>query len=192
MKESVNNLWFSELDPPSKVYQMGWLCQLADSVETIASFGCWSHEPFILLWTLDASDVWVTERESRYVLRLRDDLERLLKTVPSGFKGRCVKTITADMITVNLPQNYFDMAFCERVLCNLSSESDFDFYQIQTGISKMVQITKNNGWIIAVESPLVQSDQYEKITRELFEAEGLIRYDIDRSPEGTFSYKKPM
>lgn len=161
---------------------------MADSVETIAIFGSWSHEPFVLLWSLDACDVWVVELEKRNVLKLRDELEILLKKIPNAFKGRCVKFISGDMVSARLPHEYFDMAYCERVLCNLSTALEFDFDLIRAAITTMAQVVNPNGWVVAVEPPL--ADQHEETTREIFSAAGLIRADIGNSPYGAFTYKK--
>jgi SAM-dependent methyltransferase len=164
-----------------------WLSQL-NGIESIANFGCWSPEPLALLWMLNAREVKVIEKEERYLTRPKEILEKIKVSFPGCLDGRFVEFLPpSDMITVELPIDYFDLAYCERVLTNMDND-----HTIQAAIEKMAGVVKPGGWVIAVESmPDEQGNPRSRNEIEsMFIKAGLKEEKLDGSPENAFCYRK--
>jgi SAM-dependent methyltransferase len=190
-KRPVSPAWFDQLEM-TKDYRndFKWLVQLSRTVESIVNFGCWSAEPFGLLWTLDATSVTVVEKEEQHLVRPKEILENLQKSNPDCLEGRSVKIHPpADMITTNLAIGHFDLAYCERVLTNMETD-----LEVQAAVNKMAQVVKPRGWVIAVES--LPDEQRNPRPREnialLFIKAGLVEERLDGAPEDAYCYRKPL
>lgn len=165
-----------------------WLSQLRGSITEIVNFGCWNPEPLVLLWVLNAREVKVVEKEERHLDRPKEILENIKLSFPSCLEGRSVEFLPpTDMITVELPQEYFDLAYCERVLTNMEDDQI-----IQAAINKMAMVVKPGGWVIAVESmPDEQGIPRPRKEIELmFEQAGLREVHLYAAPENAYCYRK--
>jgi SAM-dependent methyltransferase len=211
-KRPVNPNWFPT---PNWKKRFEWLAPLSALVESIANFGCslGSDEPFLLMWTLDATEVKVIEKEKEHVNAAKEELENLRTENPGCLEGRCVKFVIADMLSTTeaeLPSNYFDLAYCDEVLYYMEP----DCQKVQDAINVMARVVKPGGWIIAVESKIGAefkevTDDFEsklfgrKINKPvrvsdpknispLFEAAGLVRCSLEDAPEYSYCYRKPF
>ena len=98
-----------------------WLDEALDTsaIDSIVDFGFMSgEEPFALLWTLDANEVVVVEKEDQH-RRMFEKLVATLEHVDDGdLAHRSVEFVQADMTgrISGLPSDYFDLAYCADVL----------------------------------------------------------------------------
>jgi hypothetical protein len=185
-KKPVNLDWFRRLDEVWGASSRKWLSQLSSSVESIANFGCWSSEPFVLMWTLDATEVKVIEKEEENLSKPfgpKEQFEYLKRNLPSALEGRSIEFITKDMSkrVDELRPNYFDLAYCERVLCY----SLPDLQKVQSSINEMTRVVKPGAWVIAVNEPEIDF-------RPLFTRVGLIEERLKGAPEKAYCYRKPL
>jgi SAM-dependent methyltransferase len=208
-KLPVSQSWFNQiyrhdLHRTEILRGFEWLKQLDISVSKIANFGCWgSDEPFALLWTLDATEVVVVEKEERHLSEPKERLETLRKTNTDCMDGRRIEFITADMSIdiAQLPSAYFDLSYCEEVLCNLY---EVDPRNLQAAIIQMARITRSGGLVIAVESkvgvkfttisvgnlPLQEATNDPVDINLFFEAAGLVKAESNNMSAPIYCYRK--
>lgn len=184
-KQPVNPNWFLEL----RTEKPQWLSQLSAFVKIIVIVGCYSDEPFALMWTLDAAEVTVIEKKEIYLSEPMgpQEKEELLRRDAAAFQGRSIEFITADISKKidGLASNYFDLAYCKYVLYQMESNQE-----IQNTINQMTRVVKPGGWVIAVE-PIISFPDMKPLDMSLFfEAVGLDRVDLDDAPSGAYCYKK--
>ena len=126
-----------------------WLSHLPSRVERIANFGCYSCvEPFKLIWTLNAKEIMVVEIEQNHIEELRRTENDVKQQIPESMKDRTIKCFCGDMTAhiPELPDQYYDLAYCEDVLYTLTNID-----ALERGISQMIRVVKPNGFIVAVE-----------------------------------------
>jgi SAM-dependent methyltransferase len=170
--------------------ELRWLAELAGAVDSIVDFGCWSAEPFALLWTLNATRVEVVEKEEESLDTPRYVYENLRRFHPECLQGRHIEFHPPqDMITAKLTRDRFDLAYCKRVLTNMQSDQE-----IQDAVNKMAEVVRPGGWIVAVESmpdkhgnPRPRADLASMFTKA-----GLREEWLDGAPEDAYCYKKPL
>ena len=200
-KCAVNPNWFTYLHATGLEEHFKWLKQLSALVETIANFGCCSNEPFALLWTLDAMEIKVIEKNPKnlqeWPIPTRKELEEIKHLQGRPLQGRSVEFIVADMsmAVADLLPNHFDLAYCEEVLYNMDS----DLQMVQNAVNEMARVViKPGGWVIAIESQIGAKSVEDGPLRygnpidisSLFETAGLIRTDLDGAPEWSYCYRK--
>ena len=187
-KQPVNKNWFEQLHT-NKDYWNDFkvLRQLASTTEIVADFGCFSSEPFALLWLLDASEVVVIEIKEQHIIRRGEEKVEHQETIPDAFDGRTVNFIQADMTkrVSELPEKSFDLAFCERTLMSLDTA-----IEVQDAINEMASVIKPGGILIAIESMPDDMGNPRDISY-MFERAGLIKFTLVEAPEKTYSYTKP-
>ena len=191
MRPAVDPYWYTILNAGPEPGHLSWLSQLKGFVNSIADFGCWSDEPLVLMWTLDATEVVVVERDPANLSRAKEDRDLLERTVPDALRGRSLRFIVADMTEVldeaRLRSDHFDLAYCERVLYHMSDPT-----QVQVAVSEMARTVKPGGRVIAVESmPDQQGNPRLGILAPLFEKAGLLEENLDNAPEDAHCYRKP-
>ncbi len=144
--------WFDFLKMPAYLglrEDYAWLSHLPSRVERIANFGCYSCvEPFKLIWTLNAKEIMVVEIEQNNIEELRKTENDVKKHIPESMKGRTIKCVCGDMTAhiPELPDQYYDLAYCEDVLYTLTNID-----ALERSISQMIRVVKPNGFIVAVE-----------------------------------------
>ena len=152
MMQPMNPAWFDRLCIARTREHYAWLSQLPSPVNTIANFGCWSGaEPFALMWTLNAREVVVIEIEDDYLTTLADEIERIRRMQPGSLADRKIHPLCRNMcIRIrDLPDDAFDLAFCENVLYTLPlQEPSAD---VAAAIHQMIRVVKPGGFIVAVE-----------------------------------------
>lgn len=206
--QPVNPQWFQRLRTVGLLETYAWLAQLRDSVNSIVDFGCWSSEPFALLWTLDASEIVIIEKKAEHLeqeLGPLEELEVLRNVIPESLNGRKVQFIVADMALQieGLSSDKYDLSFCKDVLYFMED----DLQIVRNAITEMSRIVKPSGLLIAaepklgakfksvsqhlfgnkIEVPVPVSDPIDN--SYLFESVGLIRNDIEGAPEWTYCYQ---
>jgi ubiquinone/menaquinone biosynthesis C-methylase UbiE len=145
------------------------------------------------MWTLDATDVKVIEKEERNLNKLsgpKEQLEYLKRNLPSAFEGRSIEFIVKDMSegVDELPSNHFDLAYCERVLY-LSVP---DLQKVQSAINEMARVVKPGARVIAVEAAALDDFGNPIDFHSLFIKAGLIEEYLKDAPENAYCYKKPL
>ena len=209
-KQTVNPEWFQRIPRGATRNNYAWLISLRNSVNRIVNFGCMSNEPFALLWTLDAEEIIVVEKDLSN-LEKEDgpiqNLEFLRKYVPASMDSRTVKFIVADMTSeiTELSSDYFDLAYCENVLYFMGD----DLLLVQRAIDEMARVVNSDGLVIAVEPKIgterkTISQDFFGIKKDisipssnpininhLFVSAGLIKTEILDAPEGSYCYQKP-
>ncbi len=189
--------------------RLSWLANLPSRVERIANFGCWSGgEPFALLWTLDAKEVTVVEIEGKFIEGLREQLEIVELQYPESLRCRSVTPLCVDMTSPipELPDRYFDLAYCEDVLYTLPLGGDTG--PLERGILQMIRVVKPNGFVIAVEPKFGAKFETRKLEglgiaistpvqisepkdmSDLFSSHGLRKIDIPSCPPHAYCYQK--
>ena len=163
-KKPVDSQWFDFFPDLCLKESLEWLEQFSADVEKIANFGCWTgSEPFGLLWTLDATEVVVVEKEEKdHLDKAREYYKRLQEQVPQRLEGRSVTFLLADM-TLEIPElqsEYFDLAYCDRVLYNMKTDDS-----LKAAINQMVRCVKPGGLVIAIE-PMV-GGEYEEVVETI-------------------------
>lgn len=210
-KFPIDPSWFSSLGKARKrqggkaLLPFQWLIPLKSEVEYIANFGCWGgEEPFELLWTLDASEVVIVEKKGQNLKNFEDVLRKVEGLVPTSLEGRSFQPITADMTTQisSLSGNHFDLAFCKNVLYSIGEDPQ----AVQNAINEMVRITKEGGFVIAVEPKFrrefegkegmlgkisipKKGSEPEDMSR-FFKSAGLSKISLDNAPAHSYCYKK--
>lgn len=151
----INGSWFNILPPdPQKAglsEHYSWLANLPSRVQRIANFGCsGSGEPFALLWTLDAKEIMVVERDAHFLGEFHNLVNKVRKGLPESLDGRVITEVCADMTNsiAGLPSGYYDLAYCEDVLYTLPSQVG----ALERGVSQMIRVVKPNGYVTAFES----------------------------------------
>ena len=205
-KRPVNPEWFNyiyrhNLHRMDIVRGFEWLKQLSESLSRIANFGCWnSDEPFALLWTLDAADVVVIEKEERHLETPKKTLETLTNT--DCMFGRTIEFITADMSAdiAQLSSDFFDLVYCKDVLYYLYDEPN-NHQKLHRAIYQMMRVVRPGGFVVAVEAkmgaeitcvdPLSEQISGTEDISPLFERVGLLKIHLDNQPEYSYCYQKP-
>lgn len=206
-KRDVNPRWFSLLEQAYARQSFEWLIPLKASVDRIINFGCWQgHEPFALIWTLDATEVIVVEIKPEYIGTFNQKLENIELSKPEALEGRSVKPLVGDVTKTNheLPANYFDLAFCDNVLYYFSDDN----LALQNAIGEMKRVVRLGGWIVAKEPKYgadhkeVEYDFFEqkmkmwvpvtepKNMSAFFESAGLKKLRLENTPPYTYCYQK--
>lgn len=180
-----------------------WLGNLPSQIERIANFGCYSCiEPFKLIWTLDAKEVMVVDIEERYIEGLRNKEDEIKQRIPESLQERKIKYVCGDMTTPlpDLPDQYYDLAYCEDVLYTLQNID-----ALERSISQMIRIVKSNGFIVAVESKFGVQFETWKLGKPiippvpisepqdmsaLFSSKGLKKVEVSGCPPYTYCYRK--
>jgi len=212
--QPINPMWFEQLRTVGSMNEYAWLSILKGSINSIADFGCWSSEPYALLWTLDASEIIVVEKELAnldQIVGAKEDLEILMRRIPASMTGREIKFIVADMTSIvkELITNSVDLAFCKNVLYQIY-EANKDLSGVQNVVNEMARVVKPGGWVIAVEPKI--GAEHENIVQDffgtkielpcrvgdpidispLFQKVALIRNTFEGAPEWSYCYKKPQ
>jgi hypothetical protein len=195
----IKEAWFDILTKVGLRNHHSWLVNLPSQIERIANFGCWSGcEPFALLWTLNAKEVMVVEKERDHIEELCNQLDIVSHRYPESLQGRMINYVCRDMTTSlpELPDKYYDLAYCEEVLYTLQENKD----ALVRGIEQMIRVVRPSGFIVAVESKL--GAQFEimeslpvrisetKDMSELFSSRGLEKVEILGCPPFTYCYRK--
>lgn len=195
IKQCVNNAWFDALTAGGVRTDYEWLAALRNSsaINRIADFGCCSAEPLILLWLFDAAEVAIVELIKEHL----DPLEEDIKIIRNRFQeaplqGRIVKLIAPSDMSMRidvLQSDYFDLAYCERVLYNLSPNFD----KIQVAINEMTRIVRPGGFVIAADELVDRNgaSRRENPIAYMFESLGLRRIDLPNAPNLSYCYQKP-
>jgi hypothetical protein len=162
---------------------------LRGAIDSIVDFGCWSAEPFALLWILNAIRIEVVELEEVSLTRPKQVLANLKRCHAQCLEGRQIEFHPPqDMMTIELASSSFDLAYCKRLLTNLESDT-----QIQSAINKMAGVVRAGGWVIAVES--MPDDQGNPRPREdivlMFKKAGLEEEHLVGGPEDAYCFRKP-
>jgi SAM-dependent methyltransferase len=203
----INQVWFDSLTQIGLREHLLFLANLPTQVERIANFGCWSgDEPFALLWTLNSSEIVVVEIKQEHIKTLQEEMDIISHRYPQSLQERTVNVLCRDMSQSipELPSEYFDLAYCENVLYNLQKQPD----ALEYAISQMLRVTKQGGYIIAVEPKFgVEYKRQEiefvgkKIPRfyplneprdmsPLFESKGLTKIDVTECPDFAYCYQR--
>jgi SAM-dependent methyltransferase len=194
--------WFDSLTTLGLADQLGWIHRLTGSVKRVLSIGCWTSEPFAILWISNASELVVIEKNADYIKERLEEYERLKRITPEAFEGRSIEFIEGDVTSAvnELELDYFDLVFCENVLYNFQDDDQ----QLEAALNQMVRSVRPKGLIIAnepkygaeikmIESflgpmPLPVSDP--KDISSVFVRFGLIKIDTQH-PYWTYIYQKP-
>jgi SAM-dependent methyltransferase len=203
----IKESWFDCLKMPTILglrEDYSWLGNLPSQVERIANFGCYSCvEPFRLIWTFDAKEVMVVEKEERNIEELHKKEESIKQYYPESLQERKINYICGDMTTSlpELPDQHYELAYCEDVLYTLQNVD-----ALERGIAQMIRVVKQNGFIVAVEPKF--GAQYEtrivagarivipntesnpKDLSYLFVSKGLKKLEIPGCPPHTYCYKR--
>jgi SAM-dependent methyltransferase len=212
IRPTPNPRWFDLLHTAGIEKDFRWLTDMVGSSERIADFGCWTgSEPFALMWSLNASEVVVIEIEEQHVIEAQRFAETLQSMRPECLAQRNIRFVTADMSTAvhELPENYFDLAFCANVLYTMGD----DIERVQRAVAEMARVVKPAGWVIAVEGkmgiefevmpcrpfgedgpefpvPIPLSDRPKDISA-LFATVGLVQAHSDNLNYWVYCYQKP-
>lgn len=203
----IHESWFDSLTMVSLRQHHLWLENLPSRVERIANFGCWSGgEPFALMWTLDATEVMVVEIDERNIGEFREQIDIVAIRYPESLHDRAVNFICRDMTNSlpELPDQYFDLAYCEDVLYTLPIQGGSQ--ALERGILQMTRVVKPNGYIIAVEPKFGAEFETRKVLgvnlsipiqksepkdmSNLFASKGLKQLEISSSPPYAYCYQK--
>ena len=156
---------------------------LKTNVSRIVNFGCWPRtdggfEPFALLWTFDATEVHVVEKNNEHIRCAQEFAQDLHRQKPDCFTLGCINMLPPRDITnpiSDLPDSYYDGSFCERVL--LQVHKDYGTLGLTKAIAQMARVVRPGGWVIACEQPTEYLPDKMEI---FFEEVGLTKYtDID-------------
>lgn len=190
-----------------------WLAPFRSYVDSIADFGCWAtegdicSEPFALLWTLNASQIVVIEKNPDYVHNAQEWLESTRENYPF-FKAYNVTFVQGDMTNSADTKRYegkFELAFCHNVLYYMQNDND----EMQKAINTMKSVLKSGGWLIAIEEKIdvkynstsvkitsgvtmprqIPKNEHTDISH-LFESEEWERVDLPNAPEWSYCYRK--
>lgn len=202
----IQESWFDYLKMPP-IFGLredySWLGNLPSKIERIANFGCYSYvEPFKLIWTLDAKEIMVVDIDERNIEGLHNKEDIIKQHIPESLQNRKINGVCGDMTTplLELPDQYYDLAYCEDVLYTLQNID-----ALERGILQMIRVVKPNGFIIAVESKFgVQFETWKlgkpifppvpisepKDMSTLFSSKRLKKVEISCCPPYTYCYKK--
>lgn len=183
--------WFRRADIKEKAESLKWLTPLRDSVERIINFGCWNwkgSEPFALLWTLDATEITIVEKEQNHLKPFMTLLDWVQKHLSNSIEGRDIQIKIADMTAPieGLPESYFDLAYCQDVLYQIGEDSE----ALQNAINEMARVTKPQGFVVAVEQKFRDEFNEPKDMSQFFIATGLTRALLDGAPPYSYIYQK--
>lgn len=201
--------WFDALRVVNQKAQYSWLANLQKPHDNIVNFGCSSGcEPFALLWILQAKKITVVEIDNIFLGELDQQKEILENTYPLSLKGRSITSLNRDMTLAipELPDNHFDLAYCEDVLYAI--ELNLGIHAVEKAIGQMVRVVKQNGWVIAVEPKFraefetrnsdvlgipisipVRKTEPEDMSR-LFESKRLEKAEISEQPQFSYCYRR--
>ncbi len=196
-KHRVSGAWFDALTAGGTRNHYEWLVGLRNlsTINRIADFGCCSAEPLILLWLFDAAEVVVVELIKEHLDPLEEDIEIIKKRYPEALQGRSVKPITPHDVSMKvdaLRSDYFDVAYCGRVLYNMSP----DFQKIQASIGEMTRIVRPGGFVIAADEPVdakgANESNHPIDISPMFESAGLRQVYLLSKPDWSYCYQKPQ
>ena len=205
-KRAVSSEWIRELRREIPTF----LTDYCSSIETIVEIGCWgSDEPFALLWTLDASEVLVIEKEESHLMVSMENIPYFVARFPGCLDGRQVKPVIGDIgdYIPDLHSGYFDLAYCENVLYNFLFDS-LNYEGLRFAIGQMARAIKPGGLLVAIEPKLgakfedapdplglgfmVQTRVSDPIDfSELFIEKSLTKVQLQEMPFWVYCYRKP-
>jgi len=159
------------------------------------------------MWTLDAHEITVVEMEENFLEGLREQLEILNLQHPQSIRDREIDYLCRDMkmpIT-ELPNQHFDLAYCEDVLYTLLIQGGSA--ALDRGITQMIRVVKPKGFIVAVEPKFganfktreskvlgipislpVPTSEPEDMS-DLFLSKGLVKLELPSCPPYTYCYQ---
>jgi SAM-dependent methyltransferase len=203
----IKETWFDSLTQVGLRDQHSWLVNLPSRAERIVNFGCWSGgEPFALIWTLDAKKIMVVEIEEKNIKELVEQIDIVKHRCPESLQGRTFEYVCRDMTEYlpELPDQYYDLAYCENVLYILHLHGGID--AVERGISQMIRVVKPNGFIVAVEPKFDAKFKTQKVLgvdmhvpvrmsepknmHRLFGSKALRKLEIPGSPPYTYCYQR--
>lgn len=203
-KESL----FNNLQIQNRYKHYTWLINLPLQIKRIANFGCSSCvKPFAFLWILDAKEVMVVDFAEEAIKDLCEEIEIVTNRCPESLQGRNITPICRDMThsLPELPDLYFDLAYCEDVLYTLPLQGGAK--KLEQAINQMIRVIKPNGLLIAVEPKFGVTFQTEEdktlgihlstgipITEpidmsEIFLSKNLKKLEISKCPAYTYCYQ---
>jgi SAM-dependent methyltransferase len=159
------------------------------------------------MWVLDAVEVWGVDKNEEYISGRNgreQELRVLQTTTPEALEGRTIRFIAGDMTrrVKELPDDHFDLAFCQGVLYQVFAEGCWR--ELQNAVHEMARVVRPGSWVVAVEPDVGIGDVEpgccleELVSRAgegvdisgCFEREHLERVDISGAPRGTYGYRK--
>ena len=170
-KQQPKPEWFEQIahPSPSNHDQLNFYMKTGISgIERIVNFGClcveddfWEDnpiftggvEPFNLLWTFDASEIAVVEKEAQYIQAFERKLAFWQKTNPQSLWGRSVRTLVADMTLPSIPDlqnDYYDLAYCHNVLYYMKVDEP-DYEKVTAAIATATRAVRPGGYVLAIE-----------------------------------------
>jgi SAM-dependent methyltransferase len=192
----IKSAWFDALTAGGTKSHYEWLQALTDSanIDKIVVFGCCSAEPLILLWLFDATRVAIVELVEENILLLQEDREALSILYPESLQEREIELVIPHDMSIRsdgLQSEYYDLAYCERVLYNMSP----DFNKIQMAVNEMARVVKSGGFVIAADE-LVNGNGANRRDNlvdinYMFESLGLRRINLLNAPNSSYCYQKP-
>jgi len=162
----------------------------------IVNFGCsakWDEatgydggvEPFALMWTLGASEVFVVDKNESSINVLKKRADELREKYPECFDAYrdSFKYLVADMTSQEqmdqLFPEYFGLVYCSRVLLNI--EHDYGLEGVKSAVRGMARAVRPGGWIVSHEADALEPYPVHYIG--LFEQVGCSKSWIVRQPE---------
>ncbi|MDO9129687.1 MAG: methyltransferase domain-containing protein, partial [Anaerolineales bacterium] len=135
---------------------------------------------------------------------LRNQKDIVNHRYPESLQERTINYVCGDMTKPlsELPDQYYDLAYCEDVLYTLQINSEI----LDRGISQMIRVVKPNGFIIAVEPKF--GAQFEtrivlgvpmsvpntasepQSMSGLFSSKGLKKIEVSGCPPYAYCYQK--
>lgn len=203
----INKDWFTFLQTVCLQDHYSFLENIPTKIDRIVNFGCWTgDEPFALLWTLDSSEITVVEIEHKHLLCFQEELKIVSHRISQSMLGRHVKLLCRDMSQniSELPNRYYDLAYCENVLYYLQDQPNL----LKNSISQMIRILRPGGYIVANEPKFgVNFEEREELfmgqknkrpyplnepsdINFLFSSTALIKKDIIQFPKYAYCYQK--
>ena len=187
-----------------------WLSVLEKFVKKLIVFGCWASdelttcaESYALTWILEADKVFVVDKNENYIRNGEIWLENTRSQYPF-FNSYNLNFYVGDLLkwNLNLPSDYFDLAFCRDVLYYIGDIPN----GLKVAIGEMKRVIRPEGWIIAIEEKI--GVEYEIVTggiidnripkndpkdiSSIFLELGLNRYQIKNIPDYTYVFQKPL
>lgn len=185
-----------------------FLVNFSPNVEKILEVGCWgSNEPYALLWTLDAKEIMVIEKEKAHLDEMLKQHPYIRARFGERMEGRKITPIVADISSdiPELPNDYFDLAYCSDVLYSLLYEKE-NSEGLVFALAQMARAVKPGGIVIAIESKLGAKFNHEPDPlfggtipvqvsdpidiSNLFEAMNLIKMELPERNYWEYFYRK--
>lgn len=183
-----------------------WLLNFKERYESVAHFGCnIGYETLALMWFLKARETIGIDKDSDSInqaeslrINLQEDIQNIQRTlyyirdlpdIYKQFQEHISKAnlafptfITGDMTkTTDLSSNYFDLAYCERVLYHIiCDKSNRARANVLRAIKEMVRVIKPGGLIVAIEPNRCTPDDKTTVKlKPIFEKVDLIPIEIN-------------